>query len=130
MALDRVAVTQAGVFTTRELNGSGGTSSLDVSPCSVQFFYSLEDYGLLDPTSGGDLLSLHFAFLPLMQKQLDLFCQTYSHHNHQEYIEFFHFQWKNKAYQFKCQTFSLSFSVWLCESSLRLQDQRWLPCGR
>ena len=43
-------------------------------------FYSLEDHGLLNPTSEGDLFSLHFVFLPLLQKQLDIFRQTYSHH--------------------------------------------------
>ena len=40
-----------------------------------RIFYSLEDAGLLDPSNEGDLFSLHFVFLPRINRQLETFRQ-------------------------------------------------------
>ena len=45
-----------------------------------RIFYSLEDAGLFDPSNEGDLFSLHFVFLPRINRQLETFRQSYSHH--------------------------------------------------
>ena len=44
------------------------------------FFYFLEDTGLLDVDDVLDLYTLHYVFLPLIQKQLDLFKQAWARH--------------------------------------------------
>ena len=44
-------------------------------------FYYLEDMNLLDINSSIDLYSLHFVFLPIIQKQLDNFREGWAHHS-------------------------------------------------
>ena len=44
------------------------------------FFYFLEDAGMLNCDSALDLYALHFMFLPVIQKQLDLFREGWAHH--------------------------------------------------
>ena len=43
-------------------------------------FYFLEDSGIMDPNNELDLYSLHYVFLPLIQKQLDCFRHAWAHH--------------------------------------------------
>lgn len=43
-------------------------------------FYTLEDDGMLNPSSDIDLFSLHFVFMPRINFQLGIFQQSYSHH--------------------------------------------------
>ena len=38
-----------------------------------RLFYFLEEHGLLDPTDEKDLFSLHYVYLPRINKQLSLF---------------------------------------------------------
>ena len=45
------------------------------------FFYFLEDIGILNIEDEIDLLALHFLFLPIIQKQLDIFKQAWAHHS-------------------------------------------------
>ena len=45
-----------------------------------RIFYSLEDAGLLDPSNEADMFSLHFVFIPRINRQLETFRQSYSHH--------------------------------------------------
>ena len=45
------------------------------------FFYFLEDIGVLDPCDLLDLYALHFVFIPVVQKQLDLFQAGWAHHS-------------------------------------------------
>ena len=43
-------------------------------------FYALEDENLLNPSDENDLFCLHYIFLPRIQHNLDMFCDSYSHH--------------------------------------------------
>ena len=43
-------------------------------------FYTLEDNGMLNPSSNSDLFSLHYVFIPRINHQLNIFQQSYSHH--------------------------------------------------
>ena len=43
-------------------------------------FYSLEDRGLLCCDNEADLFSLHYAFLPHINANLQTFCQAYNRH--------------------------------------------------
>ena len=45
------------------------------------FFYFLEDTGILDVDNEFDLYSLHYVFLPIIQKQLNLFRQAWACHS-------------------------------------------------
>ncbi len=45
------------------------------------FFYFLEDIGIFNIEDEIDLMSLHFVFLPIIQKQLDIFKQAWAHHS-------------------------------------------------
>ena len=45
------------------------------------FFYFLEDVDLLDPDNILDLYVLHYVFLPVIQKQLDIFRETWARHS-------------------------------------------------
>ena len=44
------------------------------------FFYFLEDIGLLDCNDPTDLYALHFVFLPVIQRQLDFFREGWDNH--------------------------------------------------
>ena len=44
------------------------------------FFYILEDIDILDPNKPADLYSLHIVFIPIIQKQLDVFMQAWACH--------------------------------------------------
>ena len=44
------------------------------------FFYFLEDTGLLNISDPFDLYALHFVFMPVIQKQVDLFKEGWAHH--------------------------------------------------
>ena len=44
-------------------------------------FYSLEDSGLLDINDPRDVYALHFIFLPILRKQLDIFREGWAHHS-------------------------------------------------
>lgn len=56
----------------------------DVFRCVGQLFYdtfhSLEDECLLDPLNETDIFCLHFVYLPLINKCLDEFVQSWNHH--------------------------------------------------
>lgn len=43
-------------------------------------FYNLEDCGLLCPNDEVDLFSLHYAFLPCINANLEIFHQAYNRH--------------------------------------------------
>ena len=45
------------------------------------FFFFLEDIGILDVQDEIDLLSLHYVFLPVIQRQLDIFKLAWSCHS-------------------------------------------------
>ena len=45
------------------------------------FFYFLEDTNLLDPDNILDLYVLHYVFLPVIQKQLDIFMEAWARHS-------------------------------------------------
>lgn len=45
------------------------------------FFYFLEEIGLLDVSSVLDLYALHFVFLPIIQSQLDIFREGWANHS-------------------------------------------------
>ena len=47
-----------------------------------QLFYALEENSLLDPTNKKDLFVLHYIFLPRIQEQLNVFRESYSHHEY------------------------------------------------
>ena len=42
------------------------------------FFYFMKDVGILDANDEIDLYTLHYIFLPIIQKQLDLFKQAWA----------------------------------------------------
>ena len=44
------------------------------------FFYFMEDVGILDADDEIDLYTLHYIFIPMIQKQLDLFKQAWACH--------------------------------------------------
>ena len=44
------------------------------------FYAVLEDSGLLDPSDGRDILSLHYVYIPRIQRNLNCFRDSYSHH--------------------------------------------------
>ena len=44
------------------------------------FFYTMEESGILDPANNSDLFCLHYIFLPRINEQLRLFKESYSHH--------------------------------------------------
>ena len=41
----------------------------------------MEEVGVLDHTDSLDLYSLHFVFIPIIQQQLDVFREGWSHHS-------------------------------------------------
>ena len=43
-------------------------------------FYSLEDLQLLNPDSPYDVYALHIAFIPIIQRHLDMFREGWAHH--------------------------------------------------
>lgn len=43
-------------------------------------FYSLEDAGLLDVSNDAHIFALHYTYLPRIQRQLDIFRESYSQH--------------------------------------------------
>lgn len=45
------------------------------------FFYFLEDTDILDINNELDIFTLHCVFLPVIQKQLDVFQQAWAHHS-------------------------------------------------
>lgn len=45
------------------------------------FFYFLEEIGVLDVSSAFDLYALHFVFLPVIQTQLDIFREGWANHS-------------------------------------------------
>ena len=44
------------------------------------FFYFLEDISILNVDDEIDLATFHFLFLPVIQKQLDIFREAWAHH--------------------------------------------------
>ena len=44
-------------------------------------FYSFEDLQLLNPDDTRDVYALHFVFIPILQKHLDMFQQGWAHHS-------------------------------------------------
>lgn len=51
------------------------------SACISFFFYFLEDINLLDPDNILDLYVLHYVFIPVIQKQLDIFEEAWARHS-------------------------------------------------
>ena len=44
-------------------------------------FYSFEDINLLNMDDTRDVYALHFVFIPIIQKHLDMFQQGWAHHS-------------------------------------------------
>ena len=47
---------------------------------AYDLFKSLETAGLLDPDNELDLFCLHYVFLPVIRRQLDMFTEAWNHH--------------------------------------------------
>ena len=45
------------------------------------FFYFLEDSSIIDINSEEDLYTLHYVFVPILQRQLDVFRQAWAYHS-------------------------------------------------
>lgn len=77
--LDRGSVI-TGKSTTKELRGCGKTFFSGCICFFYYFFYFLEDAGILNTEDEVDLYSLHYVFVPVIQKQLDVFRHAWACH--------------------------------------------------
>ena len=55
--------------------------SVRVLQLYYSIFYFLEDNGELDCLSDIDLFSLHYVFVPIINRALDEFVEAYNHHS-------------------------------------------------
>ena len=46
----------------------------------VSMFEYLEEQDILDPDNQWDMWALHFCYMPMLNRALDRFCETWNHH--------------------------------------------------